>query len=159
MVSNVPEYSPHSVAEHGVAMPMMLNRKLYEAKLKIRLQDFRLDGLVGFDLHGKTVGIIGLGKIGLAFAKIMNGFGCKLLAYDRTPMYTTEAISIDHVTLEELLSKCDVVSLNCPLNKQTKYIIDEQAFAQMKPGAILINTAKGSVVNTKALIENLQTGF
>ena len=131
-VVNVPEYSPYAIAEHGVAMLLMLNRHLYEAQLKIQTQDFRLDGLVGFDLKGKTVGIIGVGNIGYAFAKIMNGFGCKILAYDPIINKNLESIPIEYVSMNKLLSKSDIISLNCPLNKKTKYLIDDSEFDQMK---------------------------
>ena len=157
-VAHVPEYSPYAIAEHGVAMLLMLNRKLYEAQLLIQMQDFRLDSLVGFDLHGKTVGIIGVGNIGFAFAKIMNGFGCKLLAHDPEKHPKSTGIGLEYVSKKELLRKSDIISLNCPLNEHTRYLIDFEEFAMMKKGAILINTARGGVVNTRALIENLKTG-
>jgi D-lactate dehydrogenase len=157
-VANVPEYSPYAIAEHGVAMLLMLNRKLLEAQELIKKQDFRLDTLVGFDLHGKTVGIIGTGKIGFAFAHIMFGFGCKLLAYDPVQNPKASSIGMKYTSLEELLETSDVVSLNCPLNEHTHYLIDAPQLALMKPHAILINTARGGVVNTKALIHSLESG-
>jgi len=157
-VANVPEYSPYAIAEHGVAMLLMLNRKLYEAQLLMQMQDFRLDSLVGFDLHGKIVGIIGAGNIGFAFAKIMSGFGCKLLAHDPEQHPKSEEITLEYVSQKELLRKSDIISLSCPLNEYTRYLIGFEEFAMMKKGAILINTARGGVVNTRALIENLKTG-
>jgi D-lactate dehydrogenase len=157
-VANVPEYSPYAIAEHGVAMLLMLNRKLLEAQELIEKQDFRLDTLVGFDLHGKTIGIIGTGKIGFAFAHIMFGFGCKLLAYDPVQNPKAASIGMKYTSLEELLAASDVVSLNCPLNEHTHYLIDAPQLALMKPHAILINTARGGVVNTKALINSLENG-
>lgn len=157
-VANVPEYSPYAIAEHGVAMLMALNRKLFEAQKLIEIQDFRLDTLVGFDLHKKTVGIIGTGKIGYAFAKIMNGFGCNLLGYDIEENPDADQIDLKYCTLEDLLKNSDIVSLNCPLNVHTHYLIDEPQLNLMKKGAILINTARGAVVNTEALILSLENG-
>lgn len=157
-VANVPEYSPYAIAEHGVAMLMMLNRKLYEAQLLLQMQDFRLDSLVGFDLYQKTVGVVGTGKIGFAFARIMHGFGCRLLAYDPQPNPKAEQIGMRYVSLDTLLAESDVVSLNCPLNAHTRNLLDTPQFARMKKGAILINTARGGVVSTEALLEALETG-
>lgn len=157
-VAHVPEYSPYAIAEHGVAMLLTLNRKLYEAQLLIQMQDFRLDSLVGFDLHGKTVGIIGVGKIGFAFAKIMSGFGCKLLAHDPEKHPKSTSVGLEYVSKKELLRRSDIISLNCPLNEHTRYLIGFEEFAMMKKGAILVNTSRGAIVNTRALIENLKTG-
>jgi len=157
-VANVPEYSPYSIAEHGVAMLMMLNRKLLEAQRLIEIQDFRLDTLVGFDLFGKTVGVVGTGRIGFAFAQIMNGFGCKLLGYDIVENPQAKRIGLEYCSLEKLLEESDIVSLNCPLNNDTKYLIDAPELALLKPGAILINTARGGVLNTAALIDSLESG-
>lgn len=157
-VANVPEYSPYAIAEHGVAMLMMLNRKLYEAQLLLQMQDFRLDSLVGFDLYQKTVGVVGTGKIGFAFARIMHGFGCRLIAYDPQPNPKAEQIGMQYVSLDALLAESDVVSLNCPLNAHTRNLLDTPQFARMKKGAILINTARGGVVSTEALLEALETG-
>lgn len=155
-VANVPEYSPYAIAEHGVALLLALNRKLYKAESLIQLQDFRLDTLVGFDLNNKTVGVIGTGKIGFAFAKIMNGFGCKLLAYDPVENPSAKDINMEYTSLNFLLKNSDVVSLNCPLNEKTHYLLDKKEFASMKKGSILINTARGAVVNTNALIESIE---
>jgi len=157
-VANVPEYSPYSIAEHGVAMLMMLNRKLLESQRLIEKQDFRLDTLVGFDVHGKTVGIIGTGKIGFVFAKIMNGFGCNLLGYDITENPKSEKIGLKYTSLETLLRKSDIISLNCPLNHETHHLIDETEFSLLKHGTIIINTARGGVLNTNALIKYLENG-
>lgn len=155
-VANVPEYSPYAIAEHGVAMLMALNRKLHQAELLIQLQDFRLDTLVGFDLHKKTIGVIGTGKIGFAFARIMNGFGCRLLAYDPIQHPDAATINMEYTSLEYLLKNSDVVSLNCPLNEASHYLIDKKELKWMKPDSILINTARGAIVNTNALIESLE---
>jgi D-lactate dehydrogenase len=157
-VANVPEYSPYSVAEHAVAMLMAVNRKLIQGQKQIDLQDFRLDALKGFDIHGKTVGVIGTGKIGLAFARIMLGFGANVLACD--PQGNPEAVSlgIKYVSISELLEKSDIVSLHCPLNDTTKHMIGSSQFSLMKQGAVIINTARGALINTTDLIAALENG-
>jgi D-lactate dehydrogenase len=157
-VANVPAYSPYSVAEHAVAMLMAVNRKLVIGQYLIALQNFRIDSLMGFDIHGKTIGVIGTGKIGIAFSRIMLGFGAMVLAYD--PQESKEALDIGlkYVSLEELLRNSDVVSLNCPLTKSTKHLIAATQFNWMKPGAILINTSRGAIVNTNDLITALDSG-
>jgi D-lactate dehydrogenase len=152
-------YSPFGVAEHAVTLLLALNRKLLLGQKLMQIGDYRLDHLIGFDLHGKTIGIIGTGKIGSAFAKIMNGFGCKLLAYD--PIKNEELIrqtSISYVTLEELCQKSDVLSLHCPFNSNTKYMINKTLFSKMKKGIVLINTARGGIVKTQDLINALYDG-
>lgn len=154
-VANVPAYSPYAIAEHGIAMLLMLNRKLYQAQLLQQMQDFRLDALIGFDLHGKTIGIIGTGKIGMATASIFNGFGCKLLGYDPVMNPQANAVNLKYVSFHELLERADVVSLNCPLNEHTHHLINDSALKRMKKGAILINTARGGVVDTNSLIKYL----
>ena len=157
-VANVPEYSPYAIAEHAVAMLLMLNRKLYEAQLLIQMQDYRLDALVGFDLHGKTVGVVGTGKIGFAFAKIMNGFGCKLLAFDPEQNPKAADINMQYTSFENLIEQSDIISLNCPLNENTKYLFSDKEFSKMKQGSIMINTARGGVINTSSLIKYLENG-
>lgn len=157
-IANVPEYSPYSVAEHAVAMLMTINRKIVESRLLMQLQDFRLDNLTGFDVHGRTVGVIGTGKIGIAFAKIMNGFGTTLLAYDPVKSLVGLAMGIKYVSLEELLRKSDIVSVHCPLNETTRHMLGAAQFSWMKKGSILINTARGAIINTKDLIEVLLDG-
>ena len=157
-VANVPEYSPYAIAEHGVALLMALNRKIYESQLLMQMQDFRLDTLIGFDLRGKTVGVIGTGKIGFAFAQIMHGFGCKLLAFDPETNPKADSISMEYVPLEELLRQSDVISLNCPLNEHTFNLLDEAEFAQMKRGVYLINTARGGILDTDVLLKYLENG-
>jgi len=154
-VANVPEYSPYAIAEHSVALLLCFNRKLIQANQLFNKKDFRLDSLIGFDLKNKTIGIIGTGKIGMAFASIMNGFGCKILAFD--PIQNNEIDYIEYCSLNTLLKISDVVSINCPLNESTKYLIDKDELALMKKNSILINTARGGVVNTKALIDALKT--
>lgn len=155
-VANVPEYSPYSIAEHAVAMMMAANRKIVESRLLMQMQDFRVDSLTGFDVHGKTVGIIGVGKIGRAFARIMKGFGATLLAYD--PFENEEALGlgIKYTSLEDLLTQSDIVSIHCPLNASTRHLLRKPQFEIMKKGAVLINTARGGVVKTTDLIQAIE---
>jgi D-lactate dehydrogenase len=157
-VANVPEYSPYSVAEHGVALLMALNRKLIEGQRLMAVQDFRIDSLKGFDIHGKTVGVIGTGKIGFAFTRIMLGFGTKVLACD--PVVNHEAIKsgVDYVSLETLLKGSDIISLHCPLNASTRHLIAKAQFDLMKKGSIIINTSRGAIINTVDLINALDQG-
>jgi D-lactate dehydrogenase len=158
-VANVPAYSPYAIAEHSVALLMALNRKIVLSQQLMRQNDFRLDRLIGFDLKDKTVGIIGTGKIGAAFARIMNGFGCNLLAYDIHPDdELISQINIKYTSLEELCKHSDVISVNCPLNAATKYMFNKNTFAQMKKGVVFINTARGGIVNTHDLISALDEG-
>lgn len=157
-VANVPGYSPHAIAEHSVAILLALVRKLYKARQLMELQDYRLDELVGFDLHGKTVGIIGTGKIGYVFARIMNGFGCRLIAYDPVQHPETDGFHIEYTDLDSLLQESDIVSIYAPLNEETRYMISGPQFESMKHGSILVNTARGPIVDTKALIKNLENG-
>jgi D-lactate dehydrogenase len=156
-VARVPEYSPYAVAEHAVALILTLNRKIHRAYNRVRELNFALDGLVGFDLHGKSVGIIGTGRIGSAFAKIMHGFGCELLAYDVTQNeMLRDEIKINYVDIDELLAKSDIVSLHVPLTRNTKHIINERAFSLMKKDTMLINTSRGGLVDSLALIKALK---
>jgi D-lactate dehydrogenase len=148
-IVRVPAYSPYSVAEHAVALVLMLNRRLYRAYNRVRDDNFSLEGLLGFDLHGRTVGVIGTGKIGMVFAEIMHGFGCSLLAYDAYPNDQFETIPDAHyVTLTELLNKSDIISLHCPLLPETHYLINPDTIEQMKPNVMLINTSRGGLINT-----------
>lgn len=155
-VANVPEYSPYSIAEHAVALLLAVNRKLVQSRQLMALQDFRLDLLMGFDIHGKTVGIIGTGKIGLAFAKIMNGFGASVIAYDPLKNAEAEAIGVQYVSMNELLRQSDVVSIHCPLNDNTRRLISKEQFSKMKKECILINTSRGPVVDTVELIDAIE---
>lgn len=155
-VVRVPAYSPHAVAEHAVALLMTLNRKTHRAYNRVREGNFSLQGLCGFDLHQKTVGIVGTGKIGLAFAQIMNGFGCKLLAHDPFPAPEAEALGVRYVSLAELLEQSEVVSLHCPLTPATRHLLNKAAIARMKRGAVLLNTGRGALVDTRALIDALK---
>ena len=158
-VANVPTYSPYSIAEHTVALLMALNRKLLLGQQQMRQNDFRLDELVGFDLHGKTVGIVGTGKIGSVFAKIMHGFGCKLLAYDiEVNKELIKETEIKYVSFENICKQSDIISVNCPLNADTQYIFNQATFSMMKKGVVFINTARGGIVNTNDLMEALDSG-
>lgn len=159
-VANVPSYSPYAVAEHSVALLMAINRKIIKSQELIQQNDFRLDNLIGFDLHGKTVGIIGTGKIGTAFTKIMHGFGCKLVAYDI--FQNKELIketNIVYTSLENICKGADVISVNCPLNEATKYMFNKSIFSLMKKGVVFINTARGGIVNTKDLLDAIENGI
>lgn len=154
-IARVPEYSPYAVAEHTVGLIMTLNRHIHRAHNRIRENDYSLHGLMGFDLHGKTVGVIGAGKIGLAFIRIMQGFGCRVIIFDpaKTPVDGAE-----HVTLEELWAQSQVVSLHCPLTPQTHHIVNVDSLAQMPKGAMLINTSRGGLIDTQAVINSLKSG-
>lgn len=157
-VVRVPAYSPYAVAEHAVGLIMALNRKLYRAYNRVRDDNFALDGLLGFDLYGKTVGIVGTGKIGQCFAQIMNGFGCKLLAYDVCPNPACEAMGVEYVELPQLLASADIISLHCPLLPSTHHLINPTSLQRVKPGVMLINTSRGGLIDTKAAITAIKTG-
>jgi D-lactate dehydrogenase len=154
----VPAYSPYAVAEHAVAMILSLNRKIHRAYNRVREGNFALDGLLGFDLHGKTVGIVGTGKIGALTAKILHGFGCRLLGYDVSQNPDCQALGMEYVSLPELLGASDIVSLHCPLIPETYHLINAETVAQMKEGTILINTSRGQLINTKAVTKGLKSG-
>lgn len=156
-IVRVPAYSPHAVAEHTVALLLTLNRKIHRAYNRVREHNFSLNGLVGFDLHGRTAGLIGTGKIGKLTARILKGFGMDVLAYDVYPDTTWAAEEgTTYVPLDELLARADVVSLHTPLTPETHYLINERTLASMKEGAYLINTSRGALVDTSALIEALK---
>ena len=158
-VANVPEYSPHAVAEHTVALMLGLNRKLIRAHNRIRDLNFSLDGLIGFDMYGKTAGVVGTGKIGAEVAKLLHGFGCKVLCYDiRENESLVKAISPEYVALEELFSRSDIITLHAPLNKHTYHMVDEKAVGQFKKGVMLINTSRGGLIKTEAVINGLKQG-
>jgi D-lactate dehydrogenase len=157
-VARVTVYSPFSVAEHAVGLILMLNRKLYRAYNRVRDDNFSLEGLLGFDLHGGTVGIIGTGKIGMIFAQIMQGFGCHLLGYDAFPNSKFETIAnARYVELPELFAKADIISLHCPLTPETHHLINANAIEQMKPGVMLINTSRGGLIDTQAVIAGIKS--
>ena len=156
-VCRVPAYSPEAVAEHAVALILTLNRKTHKAYNRVREQNFALQGLMGFDLHGKTVGVVGTGKIGQAFCRIMLGFGCKVLAFDVIANKDMEAIGVQYVPLLELLQQSDIVSLHTPLNDQTRHLINKDTIQYMKKGVMLVNTSRGALVDTAAIIAALKS--
>jgi D-lactate dehydrogenase len=158
-VTRVPAYSPHAVAEHAVALLLTLNRKIHRAHNRVREHNFSLAGLVGFDLHGKTMGIIGTGKIGKIAAQIFRGFGCEVLAYD--PFTSTEwaaAHGVRYVEVDQLLEAAHVISLHLPLLPETRYLLNAERLGRMRRGAYLVNTSRGKLVETKALINALKSG-
>ncbi|WGH79608.1 2-hydroxyacid dehydrogenase [Jannaschia ovalis] len=157
-VARVPAYSPHAVAEHSVALMLTLNRKMHRAYNRVREGNFALDGLLGFDLHGKTVGIVGTGQIGAIVARILHGFGCDLLAHDPNENADCLALGVRYVALDDLFERSDVITLQCPLTPQTHHLIDAGAIATMKRGVMLINTSRGAVVDSTALIRGLKSG-
>lgn len=158
-VVRVPAYSPYSVAEHAVALILALNRKIYRAYNRVRDDNFSLEGLQGFDVFGQTVGIVGTGQIGMVFARIMQGFGCKLLGYDVYPNDRFESFeNACYVSLSDLYAQSDIISLHCPLLPDTYHLIDEEAIAQMKPGVMLINTSRGGLLDTPAAIKGIKSG-
>ncbi|TFY99980.1 2-hydroxyacid dehydrogenase [Ramlibacter rhizophilus] len=157
-VARVPEYSPYAVAEHTAALVLSLDRKIHRAHARVREGNFALEGLLGFDLHGRTVGVVGTGKIGECFLRIMGGFGCRLLATDPQPSESCRQLGVRYVELPQLLADADVVSLHCPLTPQTRHLIDAPALARMKRGAMLVNTSRGAVLDTRAVIGALKSG-
>ncbi|MEB3225262.1 MAG: 2-hydroxyacid dehydrogenase [Synechococcus sp.] len=157
-VVRVPAYSPYAVAEHAVGLILMLNRKLYRAYNRVRDDNFSLMGLLGFDLHGKTVGIVGTGKIGECFAQIMRGFGCQLLAYDPQENPACLGLGVQYTDLKSLLTEADIISLHCPLVPDTYHLINEKSLSYFKPGSMLINTSRGGLIDTRAVIEAIKTG-
>ena len=152
-VFRVPAYSPHAVAEHAMALPLTINRRTHKAYIRTREFNFSLQGLAGFDLYGKTVGIIGTGKIGRVFADICKGFGMNVLAYDKFPAANS---GLNYVELPELFEKSDIISLHCPLTEETRHIINAESIAMMKKGVTIINTSRGALVNTEDLITGIK---
>jgi D-lactate dehydrogenase len=158
-VANVPEYSPYSVAEHTVALMLALNRKLIRANSRVRDLNFSLDGLTGFDMNGKIVGIAGTGKIGQVVAKILHGFGCKILAYDIHPNQDLEEkFGVEYADMDTICAQADIITLHTPLNESTHYLIDTARIQKMKTGVMLINTSRGGLVDTRAVIQALKSG-
>ena len=156
-VCRVPEYSPQAVAEHAVAMLLTMNRKTHKAYNRVREQNFSLNGLLGFNLCGKTVGVIGTGKIGSAFCSVMKGFGCRVIAYDLYPNEDLEKSGVEYLPLDEVFAASDIISLHCPLNEKTHYMINSQTLASMKKGVSLINTSRGGLINTADIITALKS--
>ncbi|MDO6620304.1 lactate dehydrogenase [Shewanella sp. 10N.286.52.C2] len=157
-VVNVPAYSPESVAEHTIALMLTLNRKIHKAYQRTRDANFALTGLVGFNMQGKTVGVIGTGKIGLATIKILQGFGCKVVAYDPYPNPAVEALGVEYIDLEALYPQCDVISLHCPLTPENHHLLSAKTFEKMKPGVMVVNTSRGGLLNAIDAMEALKTG-
>lgn len=157
-VVRVPAYSPYSVAEHSVALMLDLNRKIHRAYNRVREGNFSLEGLLGFDMHGLTAGLIGTGTIGVCAARILAGFGMKLIAYDPRPAPEAQSLGIRFLPLEGVLAEADILSLHCPLTPETHHLINAEAIARMKPGVMLINTSRGGVVDTRAVIAGLKSG-
>lgn len=156
-VVRVPAYSPYAVAEHAVALMMALNRKTHRAYLRTRDGNFALNGLMGFDMHGKTAGIIGTGKIAKILIHILKGFGMNILAYDLYPDYNfARENDVVYTTMDELYHNSDIISLHCPLTDQTKYLINDYSISKMKDGVMIINTGRGQLIHTNALIEGLK---
>jgi D-lactate dehydrogenase len=158
-VVRVPAYSPHAIAEHTIALMLTLNRKIHRAYFRTRDANFALNGLMGFDMYGKTAGVIGTGRIGKALATILTGFGMKVLLYDKFPdeEFASES-GARYVSLKEIYKLSDIISLNCPLTKETEYMIDSDAMDIMKNGVMLINTGRGKLIKTSDLVEGLKSG-
>jgi D-lactate dehydrogenase len=157
-VLRVPAYSPHSVAEHAVALILTLARKTHKAYNRVREGNFSLERLTGYDLFDKTVGVIGTGKIGVVFAHIMKGFGCKVVAYDRYPNPSVSDAGMPYLPLEKLFQVSDIISLHCPLTPETHHIINNKSLSLMRNGVMLINTSRGKLIDTDAIIEALKNG-
>lgn len=156
-IVRVPEYSPYSVAEHAVALLLNINRKIYKSYQRTKKYNFSIDGLLGFDIHGKTVGVIGTGKIGKVFIEIMNGFGANVIAYDLfKDEEAQEKLNFKYVELEDLYKQSDIISLHCPLTKETEKIINKSTIEKMKDGVIIINCSRGKLIDTDNLIEQLE---
>ena len=154
-IVRVPAYSPHAVAEHAIALILTLNRKIHRAFYRVREGNFSLNGLLGFDLYGRTVGIIGTGKIGYLTGQILSGFGCQVLAYDPYPNESFSNFG-EYVALEDLYARSDIISLHCPLTAENKHLINEDSIAKMKPGVMLINTSRGGLIDTQAVVDGLK---
>lgn len=158
-VARVPAYSPYAVAEHAVALMMALNRRIYRAHNRVREGNFSLDGLMGFDMHGRTAGVIGTGKIGSCLLSVLHGFGCRLIAYDLYPRQDlVDRLGVRYVELDELYAESDIISLHAPFTPQTYHMIDSAAMDKMKTGVMLINTARGGLIDTPALLDGLKSG-
>lgn len=158
IVARVPAYAPEGVAEHAVGLILALNRKLCKAHSRVREANFSLDGLQGFNLHGCTVGVMGTGKIGSAFCRIMLGFGCEVYAYDPVPNDALKALGVIYVTRDKLFTVARIISLHCPLSADTQHLINHEALNLMPPGVMLINTSRGALIDTPAVIQHLKTG-
>ncbi|MDV7104644.1 2-hydroxyacid dehydrogenase [Vibrio sp. TH_r3] len=157
-VARVPAYSPESVAEHAIALMMTLNRRIHKAYQRTRDANFSLEGLTGMNIFGKTAGVVGTGKIGLATLRILKGFGCKLLAFDPYPNEEARALGVEYVSMDTLLSQSQIISLHCPLTAENTFLINKEAFSQMQKGTLLINTSRGKLVDSQSCIDALKDG-
>jgi D-lactate dehydrogenase len=157
-VARVPAYSPHAVAEHAIALILSLNRKIHRAYARVREGNFALDGLLGFDLFGRTAGVVGTGKIGSIVARILIGFGCRVVAYDVAPNDECRALGVEYVPLDDVWTRADIITLHAPLTPDTTHLIDAKAIARMQPGVMIVNTGRGALVDTPAVIAGLKTG-
>ncbi len=157
-VSRVPAYSPHAVAEHTVALMLTLNRKIHRAYARVREGNFALEGLLGFDMAGRTVGIVGTGRIGSVVARIVVAMGCRVLACDSSPNADCRALGVEYVPLDQIWERADVITLHVPLTSETRHLVNAAAVARMKPGVMVINTGRGALVDTPAVIEGLKSG-
>ncbi|CCG87325.1 2-hydroxyacid dehydrogenase [Erwinia piriflorinigrans] len=155
-VVRVPAYSPEAVAEHAVGMMMTLNRRIHRAYQRTRDANFSLEGLIGFNMHGRTAGVVGTGKIGLAVLRILKGFGMRLLAFDPWPNPLAVELGAEYVDIETLFSQSDVITLHCPLSEENHHLLNESAFAEMKQGVMVINTSRGGLIDSQAAIEALK---
>lgn len=154
-VVRIPAYSPEAVAEHAVALILTLNRKTHKAYNRVREGNFSLKNLIGFNLHNKTIGVIGTGQIGTTFCEVIKGFGSEIVAFDITKNPKIEELGVKYLALNELLNSSDIISLHCPLNQHTKHIINADAISKMKNGVMIINTSRGGLINTANVIDGL----
>lgn len=154
-VVRVPAYSPEAVAEHAMALILTLNRKTHKAYNRVREGNFSLKGLIGFNIHGKTVGVIGTGTIGANFCKILKGFGCKIIAFDIAKSDELMDLGVEYLLLDDVFEQSDIISLHCPLNEHTKHIVNKKSIALMKEGVMIINTSRGALIDTVAVIKGL----
>jgi D-lactate dehydrogenase len=157
-VARVPAYSPHAVAEHTVALILALDRKIHRAYSRVRDGNFALDGLLGFDLSGRTAGVVGTGKIGVLVARILAAFGCRVVAYDVAPNQDCRAMGVEYLPLEQVWAQSDIITLHSPLTPETRHLVNAKAIAQMKRGVMLINTSRGALVDTRAVVAGLKNG-
>ncbi len=156
-VARVPAYSPHAVAEHTLALILALNRQIHRAYNRVRERNFALNGLLGFDLHCKTVGIVGTGQIGSVFARLMTGFGCELLGCDPCPSDECRKLGVEYVDRDQLFERSHIISLHCPLTPETHHMVDDAAIGRMKKGVMIVNTSRGAIINTRAVIAGLKS--
>lgn len=157
-IGRVPGYSPNAVAEHTVGLMLALNRKIHRAYTRVREHNFALDGLLGFDMHGRTAGVVGTGRIGLEVCKILRGFGCHVLAVDQFQNPEALQVGVQYTSTEDLFCESDIVTLHCPLTEQTHHLVDEEAINAMRPGVMLINTSRGGLLDTRAVLNALKSG-